>query len=201
MPNPDDTPRAVPRARGGQSITIYKTVPRHHPTNKLNSIFHHERRTPFWLRKVSFFFVVLRRHPLHSNQPVLAWTTSIIALNDLDLLSQFLGGMSPHLLGRHRRVLGVELSAAIDSLGAHPRVEVWAWISLLRSRTTLFASFSGKRRRLFYQFTKFWMWNCLLCGRFIGGTPPNPHGRLHRSLGMDQSSAKQNNAFCFGKED
>jgi hypothetical protein len=31
----------------------------------------------------------------------------------------------------------------------------------------------------------------------IGGTPPNPPGRLRRVLGSLFSSAKQNNAFCF----
>jgi hypothetical protein len=49
---------------------------------------------------------------------------------------------------------------------------------------TLFASFSGKRRVL----SANWL---------LGGTPPNPQGRLRRSLGIQLSSAKQNNAFCF----
>jgi hypothetical protein len=32
---------------------------------------------------------------------------------------------------------------------------------------------------------------------FLGGKPPNPLGRLRRVLGLEMSSAKQNNAFCF----
>jgi hypothetical protein len=69
------------------------------------------------------------------------------------LLGHFIGGKPPNLLGRLRRVLGIEF---------------------LRSRTTLFASFSGKRRTLL-----------------------GPLGRLRQGLGIKYPSAKQNNAFCF----
>jgi hypothetical protein len=51
--------------------------------------------------------------------------------------------------------------------------EGWAAQSLLRSRTTLFASFSGKRRSLLDELLNFW-----------GARPPNPPGSASPKVGQ-----------------
>jgi hypothetical protein len=76
-----------------------------------------------------------------------------------------LGGKPPNPQGRLRRVLGIEC--------------------LLRSRTTLFASFSGKRRRVLHRRTVSW------------GQAPKPPGSASPSFGYRMSSAKQNKRFLL----